>query len=47
MPSYKELFPSHINICNSDADSSPSYNDYIEKLVNHQSTTILPISSQV
>ncbi len=45
LPSYKELFPSHPHINNSDNDSSlppPSYDDYVKTL---QPITSLPISS--
>lgn len=36
LPSYKELFPSHLNISNNGNDSSlppPSYDDYVKTLV--------------
>jgi hypothetical protein len=45
LPLYKELFPSHLNINNSDNDP-PSYDDFVKtRVIRHSATTLpLPLS---
>jgi hypothetical protein len=47
LPSYKELFPSHLDISTDPSTTlpPPSYDDFVKTLVIRQPPTTLPISS--
>lgn len=45
LPSYKELFPSHLDLTHTTNEPLPSYDDCLQTLVIPHSTTSLPVST--
>ena len=45
LPSYKQLFPSHLDLTHSNSEPLPSYDEYLQTLVNPSSSSLTTTDS--